>query len=67
MEQGEGPSEEMVEILDQFALHERCLQEGICPKGCGPLSVKSYKERFCQVCGFVHFNANPERSPHATE
>lgn len=54
-------------IQDRFSLHERCLQEGICPRGCGPLLSKSYKERTCPKCGFVHFNANPERTPHATE
>ena len=54
-------------IQDDFAFHERCLQEGICPRGCGPLTVKSYNERKCEVCSFTHWNANPERAPHATE
>jgi hypothetical protein len=54
-------------ITDEFALHERCLQEGLCPRGCGPLVQKSYKERVCPVCGFRHFNANPERAPHTID
>ena len=58
---------ESLGVLDLFAFHERCLQEGICPKGCGPLEVKSFRERACPVCHSVHYNANPERTPHATE
>ena len=60
--------------IDQFALHERCLQEGICPRGCGPLEVLDIelllpgspegKIRKCPVCTFTHFAANP-RQPHA--
>jgi heterodisulfide reductase subunit C len=58
---------ESLGVSDPFSFHERCLQEGICPKGCGSLEVKSYNERVCPVCHFVHYNANPERAPHATE
>ena len=54
-------------LRDKFSHHERCLQECICPRGCGPLTVKSYNERKCEVCGFTHWNANPERAPHAIE
>ena len=53
-------------IKDKFSHHERCLQEGVCPNGCGPLEVKSYTERACPKCGFRHCNANPDREPHAT-
>ena len=53
--------------LDRFSLHERCLQEGVCPACYAKLETISYTERKCPKCGFTHFNANPERSPHATE
>ena len=64
---GEKIAPEDIGISDQFSFHERCLQEGVCPRGCGPLKVKSFRERFCPICGFVHYNATPERAPHATE
>jgi rRNA maturation protein Nop10 len=54
-------------VIDKFALLERCEQEAICPKGCGPLVQKSYTLQECPTCGFRHFNASPERKPHATE
>ena len=54
-------------IQDRFALLERCEQEAVCPTGCGPLIQKSYTLQECPVCGFRHFNASPERKPHATE
>jgi rRNA maturation protein Nop10 len=53
--------------IDKFALLERCEQEAICPNGCGPLVQKSYTLQECPTCGFRHFNASPERKPHATE
>lgn len=60
-------SVDSLEISDRFSFHERCLQEGVCPKGCGPLEVKSPNERICPTCRFRHYNANPERTPHATQ
>ncbi len=56
-----------LEIKDQFSFHERCLQEQVCPRCCAALVSKSYFERQCPLCGFRHYNANPERKPHAVE
>jgi hypothetical protein len=53
-------------ITDEFSFHEQCLQNGVCPLCGGPLVTKNYNERNC-ACGFTHWNANPERTPHATE
>jgi hypothetical protein len=66
-EREEAATVESLGIYDAFSLHERCLQEGVCPRGCGPLATKSYNERSCPKCGFRHYNVNPERAPHATE
>jgi len=66
-EREEAATVESLGIHDAFSLHERCLQEGVCPRGCGPLATKSYNERSCPKCGFRHYNVNPERAPHATE
>jgi len=45
---------EQFEITDRHALHRRCLEEDICPRGCGPLRRVNAEERKCDVCGFRH-------------
>jgi ribosomal protein L40E len=54
-------------LTDRFSLMERCIQEGVC-SACGSrLTQVSANERKCESCGFTHYSANPDRSPHATE
>ncbi len=67
MTEGEPYLPEATVSLDRFALHERCLQEGVCPVCFATLEIKSYRERICPRCKFRHYNATPERKPHATE
>ena len=62
-----GASKADLGITDQFSFLERCLQEHVCPTCGGPLAMKSYNVERCDQCKFEHFNANPERTPHATE
>lgn len=63
----EGVTVESLGISDPFSHLERCIQEGVCPRGCGELVVRSFCERVCPRCGFRHWSANPNRMPHATE
>jgi hypothetical protein len=62
-----GISDPDLRLEDEFALFERCLNEGLCPICHSKLVRKSYTDRKCEKCNFVDYSANPERSPHATE
>jgi hypothetical protein len=42
--------QELAGIQDRFTLEQRCLSEGICVNGCGPLTVHSTTHRQCPVC-----------------
>jgi hypothetical protein len=54
------------EAQDKFALFERCLEEGICPSGCGPLAPETADRRTCAICGFssARVGAVANRRPH---
>lgn len=28
--------------------------EGLCPNGCGPMTIDSPSEKHCEACGFIH-------------
>ena len=56
-----GDPEEDLRRIDAAVLHERCLAEGMCPNGCGPLKPSSGKysrwDADCERCGF-HWSSN---------
>lgn len=48
--------------LDPFELHERLRNEGVCPKGCGQMSVVDEKTMKCKACKFEFWSATPRKS-----
>lgn len=45
--------------IDAFVRREKLLIEGICPNGCGPMTMLAVNERECPACGFRQWSSAP--------
>lgn len=48
-----GDPEQDAKIAESIRLHAAREAEGLCPNGCGPITVDSPVEQHCEVCGFI--------------
>jgi hypothetical protein len=49
-----GDPEQDAKIAEGIRRHAANEAEGLCPNGCGPITIDSPSERHCERCGFIH-------------
>jgi hypothetical protein len=48
-----GDPAEDARIAEQLRLHAAREAEGLCPNGCGPITIDSPTHQHCAACGFI--------------
>jgi hypothetical protein len=48
-----GDAEQDARIAESIRRHAANETEGLCPNGCGPITIDSPSKKHCERCGFV--------------
>lgn len=55
MFQTTGNTKKDIELANRIKLHDARVAEGMCPNGCGPLTIIDDHSEDCKKCHFVHY------------